>query len=407
MKKTERKRKSLAVMVILLAIGLPLACTTNNSSSPTTPITIGGSPTNTPSGPTATFTPTLLPGATPTFTPTFLPTPVFLANYDTSASPNGLYYDGTYLYVASGDPGVTMFDKWTVSVGSLSPAPIPGATPVAYSRTRGNLFVTGYPTPQPPPPTPGITPAWSGTTIVANLPQAYAESGPYYGLLDSTTSGSATFWSGCETLDPDSIAIGTSQYPGFTNGYDGIAFSSPKAMVGDGFGNFYVADTGNKYIEEFEGDCPSGPPPAPDWEHYWDGSSSTKPFIKPVALACDSSGNVYVGDAGYSPSVVEKWASGGTTVLGMWNLAQGAVINGLAVDNNGNFYVTDTGNGGKVEEYTINSSTSATLVRSWGGPAILPKTMIPSSIQLIMAGSTLVNIIVGDNNNRFLLMFGP
>src|ERR1700679_951165 len=63
MKKQGNLKKGIAVLVLLTAIGLPLACTTNNSSTPTTPITAH---TPTPGGPTATATTTLVPGATPT-----------------------------------------------------------------------------------------------------------------------------------------------------------------------------------------------------------------------------------------------------------------------------------------------------------------------------------------------------
>jgi hypothetical protein len=387
------------------------------SKTPTSPIiTVGGSSntatfTPTPSGPTATFTPTSLGGFTntPTPTPTGVAAPTRLNSYGTSAFANGLYYDGTYIYAAEGQPNVTMFEKWTFSGGAFSPAPLPGG---GFSQTRGNLFVTGYPTPQPMFPTPGITPAWSGTTIVANYPMGYAESGGYYGMLDSTTGGAATLWTGCQTLDLPLLPIGTSQYPGFIDGYDGIAFSSPRGLAGDSQGNFYVADTGNKMIEEFVGNCPSGPPPVASWEHYWDGHSSSKPFVDPVAVAVDSSNNVFVADAGYSPSMVEKWSSGGTTILGMWSLVSGCKVNGLAVDNNGDFYVSDIQNStnGQIEEYEINSSTSSTLLRSWGDTQEPNGQFQPSGLLLIMTGSVLDYVVVSDTsaNNPMLVVFqGP
>jgi hypothetical protein len=406
MKQSQRLKKGIAILILLTAIGLPLACTTNNSSSPTTPALATHTPT--PGGPTATFTTTLVPGATPTFTPTFVATPVFLNNYGVSAHPNGMYYDsGTQiLYVATGvtgSPGnVTMFWSFAVGGGVLS------------GGARGNQFVTGFPTPQPPPPTPGITPAWQGTTLVSNDPQGYAEAtngaNTYYGMLDSTATGAATLYEGCNGFNIGAVPLGASQYPTNTDGFDGIAFSSPRAIAGDALGHFYVADTANGLIDEFAAVCAAGPPPDPAWLHNWDGSSSGKPFIKPVAVVCDSSNNVYIGDAGYSPSIVEEWSSDGDSVIGMWTLKTNCVINGMALDNNGDFYVTDTANGGQVEEYKMNSSTSASLLRSWGylsGTSTEPKAFVPSSIALIMTGTTLDNIVVGDNGNNYLKMLGP
>jgi hypothetical protein len=278
----------------------------------------------------------------------------------------------------------------------------------------GNQFVTGYPTPQPPSPTPGITPPWSGTTIVSNDPQGFAKAtngaNTYFGMLDSTAGGSATLYEGCHGFDLNLLPITDSQYPTYTNGFDGIAFSSPRAIAGDSLGHFYVADTGHGFIDEFGTGCAAGPPPDPGWLHYWNGSSSGLPFIKPVAVVCDSSNNVYIGDAGYSPSIVEEWSSGGDSVIGIWALKTNCVINGMAVDNNGDIYVTDTANGGQVEEYQITPPSSVTPVRSWGytsGTTTEPQPFVPSSIALIMTGTTLDNIVVGDNGNNYLKMLGP
>ncbi len=398
MKQRQSLKKGIAILVLLTAIGLPLACTTNNTSNPTSPLA-----TPTPGGPTATFTTTLVPGSTPTFTPTSIATPVFVPPaYGESAAPNGMYYDAltSTLYVATGElkgGDITMFEEYTVSGGTLS------------GGTAGNQFTSGYPTPEPAFPTPTI--AFSATTITSTLPQGFAKAmiaaTPYYAMLDSSASGAATLWEGCFGFDQGVVPYGDTEYPTHTDvGYGGAPLLSPRAVAGDNLGNFYVADTGNAYIDEFGAECVSGPPPNPAWEHRWNASTSSKPFIKPVAVVCDSSNHVYVGDSGYSPSIVEEWESGGVSLIGMWNLTSGCVLNGLAVDNNGDFYVSNTG-GSKVEEYKISSSSSASLLRAWGKPPSIALPWTPSAIALIMTGATLNNIVVGDTNNDLLVVFGP
>ena len=360
------------------------------------------------------------PGTVNTPTPSasaLSPTPTFVGNYGTSAAPNGMYYDiaSSTLYVATGEirtgGDITMFEKFAVVGGTL------------IGGTDDNHYIYGFPTPEPPPPTPTIPP-WTGTTIVATLPQAFALSaGPVWGMLDSSPTGAATFWEGCNGFDIGLVPPSQSEYPTHTDaGFGGVSLASPRAAVGDTFGNFYVTDTGHGYIDEFAAVCSSGPSPNPSWEHRWNGSASSFLFKRPVALACDvGSANVtvrnsvFVGDAGYTPSVVEQYTSGGTTLLGAWQLQPGCIINGMAFDNLGNVFVSDIGTG-QIEDYQINPypttpTSTLTLVRAWGDPhgshEFLP--FLPSCIALIQTTATTAPsfIIVGDTNNDMLQVFGP
>jgi hypothetical protein len=311
------------------------------------------------------------------------------------------------LFVAEGEVrsghDVGVFEFYWVNGSSL------------FLQNTEDLFVTGYPTPEPFFPTPTIPP-WQGTTIVTTLPQGFAYTPGHFSMLDSSPSGGATLWMGCNGFLADFLVNGESQFPGYTSGYGapgGYAFSSPRAIVGDFNGLIYVADTGGGYIDGFFPVCPSAPPPGPGLYHRWNGSASNYTFKKPVALACDVNSNVYIGDAGYTPSVVEEYSAGGTTLIGQWKLIPNCLLNGLAVDSLGDFYVSDLNNGGQVEEYQIVSSTSVGLVRSWGVPVGSPHEFLPfapSGIALIQPYQTAVpptNIIVGDTNNDLLQVFGP
>jgi hypothetical protein len=288
--------------------------------------------------------------------------------YDTST---GLLHVATGEYRVLGD--VTEFEEYTISGGMLS------------GGTVGNEYTTGYPTPEPPVGTPTVV--YNPVTLVATYPQGFAKTsaGPFYALLDSNQSGSATLFEGC--LGFDGVPYGYTQYPSYTSiGYGGSPLNAPRAVAGDGLGNFYVADTGNGYIDEFGSFCATAPPPNPAWEHRWNGSGPTTLFKSPVAVVCDPSNNVYVGDNGYPNSLVQEYASGGTTLIGSWTLTTNCKLNGLAVDSvNSNIYVSDTANGGQVEVYHVTPPTTAVLVREWGDPhsAHEFQAFMPSCIALI------------------------
>jgi hypothetical protein len=195
--------------------------------------------------------------------------------------------------------------------------------------------------------------------------------------------------------------------------------------VADSKGYFYVADTGNGFVDMMgRGNWQNGGWINIGWIHRWDGSSSNFAFKKPVALAIDAHDNLFVGDSGYPNSEVTEYSNQGTYFAGEWTLTPGCVINGLAVDSLSpeNFYVSDiqgaSTTGGAIEEYQITSFNTVTLVRKWsittgtaGGSGYhqyLP--FDPSCIALIQVGLGAVaptQIVVGDQNNSLIDVFGP
>jgi hypothetical protein len=328
MKQRQSLKKGITILVLLTAIGLPLACTTNNSSSPTSPVVH----TPTPGGPgTSTFTPTVPAGATATFTPTFvIPPPTFMGRVGTAAEPNQLYYNGGNLYVA--ESGVVPLIEEFALTGS------------ALTFTGGTGFViTGYPTPN-------STPAFTGVTVNLSGPQGFVTIGGSgaVALLDDKTDGTANIYVG----DFNSLNL-----PVTTSSYGSNGLSSPLGITADSQNHIYVANTGDGEIDEYDAFGFPGSFPL----HYWNGWAPSSLFKKPCAIACDSSDNVYIADKGFSPSVISEFNGGGTVFLQSFSTITGCVASGIAIDGSGDIYVSDSGKN-QVEEY----DSTGNLLRAWG-----------------------------------------
>jgi DNA-binding beta-propeller fold protein YncE len=186
-------------------------------------------------------------------------------------------------------------------------------------------------------------------------PQGFVNPGGnagYSAILDVQSSGAATLYYGNSGEAGWSVYnLGWVYEPADVWGYGfgATAFNNPKGMTADVPGNIYIADTGNGYVEQFIGTIPL---------HLWGGNAGvtfnnggganfvTVAFKSPYALACDTANpaNVWVGDVGYAPSVVQEFSSGGTTITAGFQTIAGCVIHGIAINpNNGFVYVADAG----------------------------------------------------------------
>ena len=443
------KRILVAMAVLVLGVIFPWACAENNTPTQVAPPALGGNPTNTPAGsitptftgtlptmtPTSTWTPTgAITPPTATFTPTtawtLAPTPAYDNNYGTSAAPNGVYYDASTstLYVAEAE------SKAGTIVNALEQFNYTGAGVMSYT-FMNNQIVVGQATPCAQyQPTPQV---YTLTTV--NFPIGIAVSSPFglvggspgmLEMLDASSSGGATLYvennyAFCPTFQDGG------PFMDLTSSFGGAPFNNPKCLTADSAGHFYVADTGNGYIDEFDGGgALCTPLCSPAWLHRWNGSGTgfgpSITFKAPNSLACDSFNNIYIGDPGpysvngYTTSMVQVYTSGGTTLLGAFPLIPGCVVNGLTADpTTGDFFVSDANNG-QVEQYRLidllgnapaawpppagTVYTQAGLRRAWGDPhsyhEFQPYT--PSCLQFI--GNY---IIVGDSGNDFLNTFGP
>ena len=197
--------------------------------------------------------------------------------------------------------------------GACSPGSGPGQfnTPwVVAVASGGNVYVTDY---------------------FNNRVEEFTSAGPYI-----TAWGCATAATGCSS----------GSGPG--------EFNVPFGVAVDSSGNVYVTDLGNNRVEKFTS--------AGTFITAWgcatavtgcSAGSGSGQFNTPRGIAVDSSGNVYVADAGNNR--VEKFSSGGTFIAtwGSYGAGNGNFSSprGVAVDSAGNVYVAD-GNNNRVEKFT-------------------------------------------------------
>ncbi len=171
----------------------------------------------------------------------------------------------------------------------------------------------------------------------------------------TVNGGTATSTAGSLPAAITTIAGKGATGEGFANGDAGTAeFYKPAGLAFDSAGNLYVADEDNNAIRKID---PSGNVSTVAGLGYGqhsllNGGPKTAEFYSPLAVAVDSSGNIYVADS--MNSAVRKIDSHGTvsTFVGpqldsFVSSGPDALVrypSGVAVDAAGNVYVSDSGN---------------------------------------------------------------
>jgi hypothetical protein len=153
----------------------------------------------------------------------------------------------------------------------------------------------------------------------------------------------------------------------------------------DSSGNVYIADTGNDIILKIThstGDIAIIAGTEGSAGHAGDGSAATAATLNgPTGVAVDSSGNVYIADAGNhtirevlaSNSDIVLFAghensSGSTGDTGAATAAKLHTPTGVAVDSSGNVFIADTGND-KIRYVQAASGNIYTIVGNGTGAA--------------------------------------
>jgi hypothetical protein len=221
--------------------------------------------------------------------------------------------------------------------------------------------------------------------------------------------------------------------PGVAGSADGIgaaaSFNGPVGVATDSTGNVYVADMGNRTIRKI---TPTGMVStlagAKEINGSADGTGTATSFSRPLGVATDSTGNVYVTDSGtvthslgtYSgsetirkitPSGVVStlagtpWTSGSTDGTGA--AAHFRSPSGVATDSAGNVYVADSGNNTirKITPTGVVSTLAGTpgVTGSADGTGAAASFTGPSGVTTDSAG----NVYVADIGNSTIRKITP
>ncbi|MFI5161292.1 MAG: gliding motility-associated C-terminal domain-containing protein [Sphingobacteriales bacterium] len=217
-----------------------------------------------------------------------------------------------------------------------------------------------------------------------------------------------------EKISPFGIftVIAGSTTQGNTNGAGTAAsFNTPIGIAVDASGNLYVADELNNLIRKI---TPAGVVTTfagSGAQAETDGTGTSAAFNRPIGIAVDANGNVFVADYGgnkirkISPAgVVTTLAGSGTkgTADGTGTQASFFEPEGIAMDASGNLYIADTGND-LIREITPAGKVT-TIAGDVPGAGTLHKNFHqPLGIVLNNAGNAYVSEFGGNVISQIIL----
>ncbi len=171
----------------------------------------------------------------------------------------------------------------------------------------------------------------------------------------------------------------------------------PKGVAVDGDGFVYVADTDNARVQKFTA---AGVPVA-QWGTRGTGNGQ---FQRPWGIALDPAGFVYVSDFDPTNACIQKFTTSGVFLLRFGSFGSGedgllANPAGLAVDSSGRVYVADAGND-QVQVFGADGG----FVTRWGSEGSgTGQFSSPNGIAIDAEGF----VYVADTLNNRIQKFGP
>jgi hypothetical protein len=137
-------------------------------------------------------------------------------------------------------------------------------------------------------------------------------------------------------------------------------FDFPEDILSDGAGNFYIADTFNGVVRKIDSSGIVSTVVGAGGYGDTVGSASQTKFGHPAAIARDTSGNLYIADAGNGK--IKKFSNGTTTTIASdLNRPEGLMVRGTKL------YVTDYA-ADKFISMNLDGSSQRTITSSLNGP---------------------------------------
>jgi len=219
-----------------------------------------------------------------------------------------------------------------------------------------------------------------------------------------TCAGSTLSYS--QTISTVAGVVGSAGYLGDYGQATAAKFNNPRAVATDNSGNLYIADMRNHVIRMVNstgivstvaGNGTSG-------TSTTNGPAISAPLNQPTGMAIDNEDNIYIAD--YNASTIKKVSSQGIMTTFVGNGTEGFSGDGgqaavaklyrpvaIAIDNTGNLYISDASNKviRKVTKSGVISTFAGTPGRAGysgdGGPATAAKLTQLSGIAVDNAGN--------------------
>jgi len=188
--------------------------------------------------------------------------------------------------------------------------------------------------------------------------------------------------------------------------------SGPLGVAADGAGDLFIADSGNDRVREVTSGTITTVAGNGNSQFTGDGTPAVSAPLSVASIAIDGSGDLFIGDPinfrvrevlanGNIATVAGNGVPGFSGDNGPASAAQLSAVAGVAVDSSGNVYVSDAGNQ-RIRK--ISSAGTITTVAGNGtagfsgdgGPAISAQLHNPSGVTVDMAG----NLYIADTSNN-------
>ncbi|MEY2519011.1 MAG: hypothetical protein QOF24_770 [Verrucomicrobiota bacterium] len=202
-----------------------------------------------------------------------------------------------------------------------------------------------------------------------------------------------------------------------------VRFAQPWAVAKDSAGNLYVADAFNSTIRKVTADgAVSTFAGSPQMTGSTDGVGNEARFTRPVGIALDSQGNIFVSDSGIpdtfpNGATIRKITPGGVVTTfagsatqkgnqdGAGPAARFYFPGGIAIDGADNIYVADTGNHRirKITPTGIVTTLAGSTAGSADGVGPLGKFFGPGAVAVANDG----NLFVADSGNETIRKVTP
>jgi sugar lactone lactonase YvrE len=214
--------------------------------------------------------------------------------------------------------------------------------------------------------------AGGGSTFADGTGTSASFSGPYGITVDLTGTIYVADTGGLKIRKITAAGVvtslaGISGLPGSTDGVGTSArFSGPAGVAVDSSGNVYVADAGNHKIRKITPDGIVSTFAGTGISGSADGGGIVASFFSPYGITIDSNGNIYIGDSRnnkirkITPTAVVTTFAGSGTAGSTDALGTAATFNypvGLAFDTSGNLLVADRLNN-KIRKITADGNVT-------------------------------------------------